>query len=400
MIATALIFCLGALCASLIALLFVPLVWRRAQRLARREFDATIPTSVNEIRAEMDLVRATSAFSLRREERRAREISEKAARERGEAGRVILENGHLLARQKELEETLTQRDTHVSALDERLRAVVGERDELLQAHQELRARLQGRSEELEALALRHQALKERAAEDHQRLGLADAHIVKLEEALRLARAPGAPGASMSPSAKPSAVVPQPQPAPPIEAAPIAGKPERAGTSRSGSERLRAVLKSRADVGTPATPVPVAAPVPVPMPDPVVAPKGIAADGNENAEIRERISDIAARVIQKEIETEGANSPLRALIEKPEPPREGPPSLASRVRALLSADEARPGDSASSREAAPMPAPTPAALLAATTPDAPPAPASTVAAKPASGAAKRNGGGRSRPKSRR
>ena len=394
MIATALIFCLGALCASLIALLFVPLVWRRAQRLARREFDATIPTSVNEIRAEMDLVRATSAFSLRREERRAREISEKAARERGEAGRVILENGHLLARQKELEETLTERDTHVSALDERLRAVVGERDELLRAHQELRARLQGRSEELEALALRHQALKERAAEDHQRLGLADAHIVKLEEALRLARAPGAPGASMSPSAKPSAVVPQPQPAPPIEAAPIAGKPERAGTSRSGSERLRAVLKSRADVGTPATPVPV------PVPDPVVAPKSIAADGSENAEIRERISDIAARVIQKEIETEGANSPLRALIEKPEPPREGPPSLASRVRALLSADEARPGDSASSREAAPMPAPAHAELLAATTPDAPPAPASTVAAKPASGAAKRNGGGRSRPKSRR
>ncbi|WP_019996515.1 hypothetical protein [Aureimonas ureilytica] len=396
MIATALIFCLGALCASLIALLFVPLVWRRAQRLARREFDATIPTSVNEIRAEMDLVRATSAFSLRREERRAREVSEKAARERGEAGRVILENGHLLARQKELEETLTQRDMHVSALDERLRAVVGERDELLRAHQELRARLQGRSEELEALALRHQALKERAAEDHQRLGLADAHIAKLEEALRLARAPGAP---TLPSAKPSAVAPPPpppQPAPPIEAAPIAAKPERGGTPRSGSERLRAVLKSRADVGTPAAPLPVAAPVP--MPNPVAAPASFAADGNENAEIRERISDIAARVIQKEIETEGANSPLRALIEQPEPVREGAPSLASRVRALLSAGEASPGDSAPSREAAPMPAP--AALLAATTPDAPPAPAPTVVAKPASGAAKRNGGGRSRPKSRR
>lgn len=395
MIATALIFCLGALCASLIALLFVPLVWRRAQRLARREFDATIPTSVNEIRAEMDLVRATSAFSLRREERRAREIGEKAARERGEAGRVILENGHLLARQKELEETLAEREAHVSALDERLRAVVGERDELLRAHQELRARLQGRSEELEALALRHQALRERAAEDHQRLGLADAHIVKLEEALRLARAPGA---SAPPSAKPSTVAPPPpQPAPPIEAVPVplAAKPERAETSRSGSERLRAVLKSRADVVTPAAPTPVVAPAPAP--DSAVAPASIAADGSENAEIRERISDIAARVIQKEIEVEGANSPLRALIEKPEPPREdGAPSLASRVRALLTAGEASPGDSASPRDTAPAPT----ALLAATTPDAPPASASTVAVKPAPGAAKRNGGGRSRPKSRR
>ncbi len=390
MIATALIFLLGALTATLIVLLFVPLVWRRAQRLARREFNATIPTSVNEIRAEMDLVRATSAFSLRREERRARELTEQAARERGEAGRVILENGHLLARKSELEETLTERDKRIAFLDDRLRAVSGERDELIQARQELRTRLQARSEELEAFALRHQALKERSEEQRQRIGHAEARIAKLEEALRLARAPGSapaapqsetPAADLAPSepikadaAKPAAV-------------PIAAKAAPVlSPLQSGSERLRRVLRTQASASEPTPPAPAATPSPAPAPTPAPA------EGNENAEIRERISDIAARVIQKEIENEGPHSPLRAMIDRPEPAREtGSPSLAERVRSLLAAPAPEPA-----REEAASAAPSD--LISSTTPDAPPA--RPPAAKPAPSVAKKSGGGRSRPKSRR
>jgi hypothetical protein len=139
--------------------------------------------------------------------------------------------------------------------------------------------------------------------------------------------------------------------------------------------LRAVLKSQAGPGEAGTPVP--------------------AEGNENAEIRDRMSDIAARVIQKEIEAEGAQSPLRALIETPEPPRpNGAQSLAQRVRALLAEAPAEsaetpaaPVDDSAAAEASPADAPPPAAT---------PAPA----AAPATAAAKRNGGGRSRPRSRR
>ncbi|ALN74011.1 hypothetical protein [Aureimonas sp. AU20] len=365
MIATALIFLLGALTATLIALLFVPLVWRRAQRLARRAFDATIPTSVNEIRAEMDLVRATSAFSLRREERRSADLREQAARERGEAGRVILENGHLLARRKELEETLAERDRRIEQIEERLGAVVAERDELVQARQELRGRLQARADELEAFTLRHRALKERAEEQRQRITLADGRIAQLEDMLRLAR---------TPAPKPDArVADTGRPKPEIAITPPPVRAEGTDPRRSGNERLRAVLKSQPGTGEPETPAP--------------------ADGNENAEIRERMSDIAARVIQKEIEAEGAQSPLRALIETPEPPRpNGGLSLAQRVRALLADAPTPPGDGPQTEAPTESEAETPA-------PAAPPIPASS-AERPSPGAAKRNGGGRSRPKSRR
>ncbi|MET0258665.1 MAG: hypothetical protein ABW179_08790, partial [Methylobacterium sp.] len=90
MVATALVFALGALVASLVALLLVPLLWRKAQRLARRDFEATIPASVREIRGEIDAVRAAAAFEMRRTEIRAAETREAGMRERAEAGRVLM----------------------------------------------------------------------------------------------------------------------------------------------------------------------------------------------------------------------------------------------------------------------------------------------------------------------
>ena len=369
MIATALIFLLGALTATLVLLLLIPLVWRRAQRLARREFDATIPTSVNEIRAEMDLVRATSAFDIRREERRAQELVEQAVRERGEAGRVILENGHLIARGQELEATLSERDKAIAKLDERLRAVIGERDELVQHRHDLRAKLQARAEEMEALSLRHQALKERSDEQRRHIAAADARIAELTQALRAARerAPALGDRSEPASPPPPAVAAASVPAP---ATKQEGRP-------SGSARLRAVLKTAQSAG-----------------EPTAMATGLnveIGDGRENAEIREGISDIAARVIANEIEAEGPQSPLREMIERPEPPREGgAPSLAARVRSLLAQKTTAPAEAGKSVEA---PAPAPVAPEPAPGGEPPPV------NRPRNDG-KRHGGGRSRPKSRR
>ncbi len=364
MIATALIFLLGALTATLILLLLIPLVWRRAQRLARREFNATIPTSVNEIRAEMDLVRATSAFDIRREERRAQELMEQAVRERGEAGRVIVENGHLVTRGRELEGHLAERDKTIAKLEERLHTVIAERDELVQHRHDLRAKLQARAEEMEALALRHQALKERSDEQRRHIAAADARVVDLSEALRAARE-RAPARASQPE---GAVPPVPAPIAAVEPDAALAAMATSNARPSGSARLRAVLQSNQATTD-------------------IKPGPERGDGSENAEIRERISDIAARVIQKEIEAEGPNSRLREMIERPEPPREGGvPSLAARVRSLLSDT--------------PAVSPTPVAnapAMAATSPAEPdPAPAVSSART----AGKRNGGGRSRPKSRR
>ncbi len=93
MIATALVFALGALVASFVALIFAPLLWSNAQRLARREFQATIPATVREMRGELDAVRAKAAFEIRRDAMRQRAVQDAAVRERAEAGRAILENG-------------------------------------------------------------------------------------------------------------------------------------------------------------------------------------------------------------------------------------------------------------------------------------------------------------------
>ena len=82
MIASGLIFLFGFLAAALIALLVSPIVWRRAKRLARREFEATIPVSANEIRASYDHVRAQAAMESRRREMEAHAVREKAALER------------------------------------------------------------------------------------------------------------------------------------------------------------------------------------------------------------------------------------------------------------------------------------------------------------------------------
>ncbi len=88
MLAAALFFLLGALVAVLGALLLVPLVWRKAQSLAWREAEATMPMSLPEIRAETDRVRAEAAMAIRRVELQAASAREEAATARAEAGRL------------------------------------------------------------------------------------------------------------------------------------------------------------------------------------------------------------------------------------------------------------------------------------------------------------------------
>lgn len=88
MLAAALFFLLGALVAVLGALLLVPLVWRKAQSLAWREAEATMPMSLPEIRAETDKVRAEAAMAVRRAELQAAAAREQAAKARAEAGRL------------------------------------------------------------------------------------------------------------------------------------------------------------------------------------------------------------------------------------------------------------------------------------------------------------------------
>ena len=69
------IFALGFLVASLLALAALPTVNARAARLARRRIEATLPVSVSEVVAERDHLRAEFAVTQRRLERKAEAVA-------------------------------------------------------------------------------------------------------------------------------------------------------------------------------------------------------------------------------------------------------------------------------------------------------------------------------------
>ncbi|WP_060567687.1 hypothetical protein [Aurantimonas manganoxydans] len=158
MIASGLIFLFGFLAAALIALLVSPIVWRRAKRLARREFEATIPVSANEIRASYDHVRAQAAMESRRREMEAHAVREKAALERAEAGRVAVENADLRGRNRVLTETVAQ---NVADLKELSAALEAREQDYRKLEEELRETIHDldlRTEEMNALSDRFRDL--------------------------------------------------------------------------------------------------------------------------------------------------------------------------------------------------------------------------------------------------
>src|SRR3954463_6032555 len=98
------IFALGFLTAALFALVILPALNARAERLARRRVEAQFPLSISELTAEKDHLRAEFAVLQRRLERKAGEgLSEKPRdmEERGRrAVRIEARETELIARDK------------------------------------------------------------------------------------------------------------------------------------------------------------------------------------------------------------------------------------------------------------------------------------------------------------
>ena len=74
MIESVMYFGIGFLVATLLGLLFIPLVHNRAVRLTMRRLEASTPMSVSEIRADRDQLRAEFAMSTRRIEMRLEKL--------------------------------------------------------------------------------------------------------------------------------------------------------------------------------------------------------------------------------------------------------------------------------------------------------------------------------------
>jgi hypothetical protein len=86
---------LGFLAASLLLVLFIPLVHQRAVRLTARKFLAATPLSFAEMQAQKDLLRAEFAMSMRRVELSAEATKAKAVEQLCQVGKKVAEVQHL-----------------------------------------------------------------------------------------------------------------------------------------------------------------------------------------------------------------------------------------------------------------------------------------------------------------
>ena len=158
------VFALGWLAASLLALLALPALSRRADRLARRRAEAMFPVSVAEITAERDHVRAQMAVAQRRAELRAEAVAAEKGADLAEIGRLgVLVHTH--------ETTISARDATIRALTtdlagtrETLASTQARLTETSEALTTERARLSDTAARLAALAEEHRALTQVAAE--------------------------------------------------------------------------------------------------------------------------------------------------------------------------------------------------------------------------------------------
>ncbi|WP_131114594.1 hypothetical protein [Lichenihabitans psoromatis] len=121
MIEQAMIFALGFLIASLLSLLMLPIVSRRAVRLATRRLQMLVPLSMDEIAANRDQIRAAHAVTARRLEQRIERLVGDKAKAMSEAGRFSVqlktlneEHARVLARAEVLQRNLemTTLDAH------------------------------------------------------------------------------------------------------------------------------------------------------------------------------------------------------------------------------------------------------------------------------------------------
>ncbi len=170
------IFALGFVAASLIALLIIPAVNARAERLARRRAEALFPMSISELTAEKDHLRAEFAVMQRRIERKAEEALATKHESMEELGRRAI-------RIEALEATLAERDRTVSELETRLaetqtRLAAAEADQT-----QTQAYLSGTRETLTALENAHRATLDELSNTRMELDIAQTERAKLKNEL-------------------------------------------------------------------------------------------------------------------------------------------------------------------------------------------------------------------------
>ncbi len=179
------IFALGFVAAALIALLIIPAINARAERLARRRAEALFPLSISELTAEKDHLRAEFAVLQRRLERKAEEALAFKQQHMEELGRQAV-------RIETLDSVVAERDQTVALLEAALADIQGRLATIEEELAETKMQLSGSRETLAALEAAHQATLDELSNTRMELELAQGDrsrtktdLVQAEE--RLAR---------------------------------------------------------------------------------------------------------------------------------------------------------------------------------------------------------------------
>lgn len=329
---------IGFLTATLLALLMLPAVWRRAVRLTRKRIEGAIPVSIAEVQADKDEQRALFAVGIRRLEM---EVERQQARTAAQYGEVVRQAEALRTRQETIERLSTELDAlqteHASVathrdhlrgeLETTTRHLEEARAALLQARGEL-ARTRDAFEETstreDELKIEHVALttlrdtlKDRIGELDRQFAAANAQLARERETVRTT------SESLATEQRRNQTMQQ-------ELATVQDALARA-------QEERAALQERIERLTALAAAP---------PSAEAAPDGTV----DTAMLREHISDIAAGVAHLTARLEGPGSPIDALLAGHSRVPGAPPTLADRILDLkaahtaaetLAADDSRP-----------------------------------------------------------
>jgi chromosome segregation ATPase len=169
MIENIVIFVLGALAASLVALFVGPIFARRAARLAAQRVRAAAPLTTAEIQAQKDLLRAEFAVRVRKVELRLEKMERLAAERQIELGRH--------------EESLRERQIELASRKEHIQELEGEVDSLrtaiLALEKQTAEQAAALKEKQKAISAANDALHAREAELDEARSLIDSQKVEI-----------------------------------------------------------------------------------------------------------------------------------------------------------------------------------------------------------------------------
>ena len=302
MIQSVLLFALGFFVAALLGLLCAPLIWRRGQAVMRRRLEALVPMSFDEVRADRDALRAEHALEARRLEVEVDDIRRVNAVQQIEIGRG--------------KEALKARNR---AIDERDRRIGDDRKTIGDLTVQLRARELALSDT--ELRVRENERELRSLRERHRSTVAALRAVEMDADARAETIARNEVEIADASRR------------------LADAAEEAERSRRTIATLRAELESRDEVAEDDEPTLDSA-RPAERGPAEIEAAGLRRRVDEltrelagsDAALRDRMADLAARIVHLSHLAEGEASPIPGLVEGATPR-----SLGERIAALIEHD---------------------------------------------------------------